>query len=521
MAGWARTPEDRNQMVLFPEKLDDIIPPDATVRVFDEILSVLDFSEFEKKYDLTRGQPPIHPRVLASVILYGLLQRIRSTRRLEEALIVRNDFRWLAQGFSLDHSTLAVFRVHHTAAIQDLFVQVVRVARNLGLVQLQCLAFDGTRIQADNRRGGTRTPEELRQEMAELQQLFEQQELAIQQADDQEKKLLGAESTAMPKELTDRKTRLEQIAATLQDLEQQRAQGGQVPQRIPNTDLDARIMKNKEGGFAPNYTPTATVDVASGVIVDVEVVNNAAEDHVLLASVDNVTSTFGVRPEAVLMDGLNATGFNLAGLEERGITAYSPLPAADYPEQNPALRDDLTQPVAAELIDQLPTQKMQGQQQFKRAAFVYDAEQDAYFCPAGQKLEHHHAAREPRRQGTVVRERYVSRAVDCAACPLKQRCLQGQAQTRSVSHDQHEGQRRKLAARMKTQAGKQKYAQRRHAGETPFAWIKQRFHFRRFLVRGLARVKNEWRWAATSFNLCKIMSYLRANLSRAGPLAAS
>ena len=104
MASWARSPESREQVVPFPQRLDDAVSPRHPVRLVDEILSRLDRSAWEQGHDLTRGQPPIHPRVLAGVLLYGLMTRVRSSRALEEALQVRLDFRWLAEGRTIDHT---------------------------------------------------------------------------------------------------------------------------------------------------------------------------------------------------------------------------------------------------------------------------------------------------------------------------------------------------------------------------------------------------------------------------------
>ena len=109
MADFATPPLGRDQLVLFPEKLDDIIPSDHPVRLLDEILDRLDWKAWESLYVLERGQLPIHPRVISGVILYGIMKRIRSSRALEEALEVRTDFRWLAQGWSIDHTTLSRF----------------------------------------------------------------------------------------------------------------------------------------------------------------------------------------------------------------------------------------------------------------------------------------------------------------------------------------------------------------------------------------------------------------------------
>lgn len=145
---WAKSPEVREQMVLYPSRLDDAIDQDHNVRLRDDILSRLDWSKWESGYDLRCGQPPIHPKVLASVILYGLLTRIRTSRALEEALRVRLDFRWLVEGRWIDHTTISEFRRKNSDALKDTFVQIGLVARQMGWLPLETLAFDGTRMRS-------------------------------------------------------------------------------------------------------------------------------------------------------------------------------------------------------------------------------------------------------------------------------------------------------------------------------------------------------------------------------------
>jgi len=116
--------QGREQLVLFPTRLDEAIGPRHRVRLFDEILARLDWSVWEAEYNLKLGQPPIHPKILASVILYGLLVRIRPSRSLEEALQVRMDFRWLVEGRSIDHTTISEFRRKHADALKQTFVQI-------------------------------------------------------------------------------------------------------------------------------------------------------------------------------------------------------------------------------------------------------------------------------------------------------------------------------------------------------------------------------------------------------------
>ena len=137
-------PECRDQIILFPEKLDRAIPSDHPVRVLDDILKRIDWKPWEAKYSLVRGQPPIHPSVIAGVILYGILKRIRTTRALEEAIEVRLDFRWLCSRQSIDRTTISKFRVTHKELIKELFVQVALIARQIGQLTLDTLGFNGT-----------------------------------------------------------------------------------------------------------------------------------------------------------------------------------------------------------------------------------------------------------------------------------------------------------------------------------------------------------------------------------------
>lgn len=516
MTRWAEAPEQREQIVLFAERLENAVPAEHSVRLLEEILGRLDWSVWEEKYHVRLGQPAIHPRVLASVLLYGLLTRIRSSRALEEALFVRLDFRWLAEGRSIDHSTLSEFRRKNTQELKELFIQVVRVARSLGLVSFERLGFDGTRIRANNRRSGTRTPEELRQERDELTAKFEDWTRQAEAEDARDEELFESRGThELPAEMRDGQRRREQIDALLANLEQANQEGRAVPKRVPVTDLEARVMPNKDGGHAPNYTPLATVDIASGLIVRADVLNVVNEDAHLVPAIEEVQQQFALTsaPE-VLTDGLNGTGANLAACEERGISLISPCPTPD--PNNPALRVDPTKPVPEADWDRLPVHRVKGQKQTQldKSAFVYDAERNCYWCPLGQPLKFAATTSEASGSGRRIRSRYKADVQACVACPLRARCLQGKASARQVNHEQYEVHRQRHAQKMATPEAQATYALRRHPGERPFAMIKQHFGLRRFLLRGLHQVQDEWRWAATAFNLHRLMSLLQC---RAGP----
>lgn len=245
MTKFSTPPLSRDQLVLFPERLDQAIPADHSVRLLDDIMGRLSWSQWELQYNGRIGQPPIHPRVLASVILYGLLCRIRTSRSLEEALIVRIDFRWLVEGRTIDHTTISEFRRKHSDALKDLFVQIGLVARDLGHLPLQTLAFDGTRIRANNRKTGTRTPEELRKAKKELEAKFAELEAKTAEADSCQDEQLGTDNAhQLSEELADVKQRRERVDAALAEIERLQSEGKKVPARIPITDPESRVASD-------------------------------------------------------------------------------------------------------------------------------------------------------------------------------------------------------------------------------------------------------------------------------------
>lgn len=522
---WDQPAQPRDQLVLITTTLDDALPGDHVVRLLDEILGRLDWAAWEATYHGRTGRPPIHPRILSGVLLYGLLTRIRSSRSLEDALQTRIDFRWLASGRSIDHTTLSEFRRGRPEQLKDLFIRVVQVARDMGLVSFAKLGFDGTRVRANNRPTGTRTPDQLRAEREELAAQFREQQKLADEEDAREAALIGDASThRLPADCRDAAGRLERLDATLEALRRvEEEEGGNLPKRVPTVDLDARVMPNKQGGgFAPNYTPTATVDIDSGMIVGAEVLNVINEDVRLVPSVEAVCRDFELETKpVVLADGLIGTAANLAACAECGIDLYSPCAAPIDPATNPAVREDPRVPVAEADRGRLPTEVISSKKKqvtrLSKEAFVYDAEKDCYFCPMGKELPRSTTTREASRSGGRVRSRYKASRSDCEGCPLRERCLtQAEGRPREISREANEPYVKAHAEKMAKPEAQEIYKSRRHPGERPFGVIKHHFGLRQFLLRGLEAVSQEWRWAATAFNLERLMGLVR---NRAGPAA--
>lgn len=172
--------------------------------------------------------------------------------------------------------------------------------------------------------------------------------------------------------------------------------------------------------------------------------------------------------------------------------------------------------MAAEDRDRLPTkktgQKGEKKEQLDKQAFVYDQENDCYWCPEGKSLPYKNTTSETRNGRCRERRRYRASAGDCAACPLRELCVQGKTKRRTISREQHESHRETHAAKMATEEAREKYGRRRHPGERPFAVIKHQFGARRFLLRGLAQVKQEWLWLASAFNLHRLFGLIRSGV---------
>ena len=206
-------------------------------------------------------------------------------------------------------------------------------------------------------------------------------------------------------------------------------------------------------------------------------------------------------------DGAYSAGENLRGCEERTVELLSPLSEPSQ-DENPAIRDDLSQPVEADKVDQLPIKPQT--KCFDKSAFVYDEEEDCYHCPAGKKLPRS-GSETKNRNGKPVRQIHY-RCDDCSGCPLVSKCRTNpeSKQGRKVSHDEFEPSRRRHRERMKSKKATERYPLRQHFGETQFAVIKEAMSLRRFLLRGIQGVQTEWLWGCTAFNMKKLMNLLAA-----------
>ena len=525
MTYFAQPPVDRNQVLLFRRTLDESIPEDAFVRILDELIDTCDFSEFERTYQGSRGQPPIPPKVLAKLWLYGLKLRFRSSRQLEYVTKNNIDFMWIAQGHTPDHVTLSNFRKKFDKQIKGLFQQVVGLAMTMGLVQLEQVTLDGTRVKANNSRSETLTAEGIAQELDRLTKELEAGLQECEAVDKAEDTLfgVGVGDREVPPELATRQARkkeLEKALHTVREMDEQRRRTQQInpaknPAQLPMTDSDSRVSPNKEGGFAPNYTPLAAVDVRRDFIVVADVIAGVTEHTHLPPIVAQIEADYGQRPNQMLADGHFATGQNIAAFENSGTELISPLPVAAALSANPAVRADPTQAVPEAEWPNLPRNPQH--KKLDKSCFLYDEEHDLYYCPQGQPMPYVETKSKVQADDQKLKFRVYGCAA-CESCPLRKQCVSDQSQAgRTISRDQFTKQRERHAAKMATEPAKAAYKKRLHAGEVAFAHIKQAMGLRQFLLRGLANVRTEWLWSCTAYNVMKLVNYvakLRAEFAK-------
>jgi transposase len=316
---------------MFSPTLEAMIPDDHPVRLFDEILNVCDWSSWEAEYHLAEGQPPIHPKTLAGAILYGLSLRIRSSRVLERMCANSIDFMWLVHGRRIDHSTFCKFRTRFRRPLKTLFGDMFRMAMSLGLARLNTVALDATRVRANSSRHATASAETLEERLAALNEQVEQMLREAEATDAREGDLFGeGPANRLPKKLADAQRRQAQLMRAMAAAKKKdAANSGEKAKSsegcsVPVADPDSTVQPNKDGGYAPNYTPMVTAEGHGGFIADAEVLAGAEQPEQAVAAVDRVTGNYQQNPEQFLADSAYDSGETLAGLSARDVEPFIP-----------------------------------------------------------------------------------------------------------------------------------------------------------------------------------------------------
>ena len=481
--------------------LDKLIADDHFIRGYDLLLNEFNWSKWEVLYNLKKGQPPIHPFYIAGILLYGISEKIRSSRDLEKACVNRLDFMWFLEGQIIDHSTICYFRKRFEAELKDLSKQIKVLAKEL-LGGGKSVSTDGTTIRSNSSRHGARTAKSLEKKLKKLADEITEnlKKMAIQDTLENPSEATLLELKQAEEQFNKTKEKLEkakEVAIKRDIIKKKKVGKNAMAVRVPVSDTDSYITKNKDGGYGPNYIPTIVIDNDTGIIVQSDIPESSDESGTVPGAIEEIENIFGKKPDNILFDGGFKTGLNLKYLDENNVQAVAPIFNVDG---NPCIREDARIAIPESEYENIP---LYGKK-LDKSAFIYDLDKDVYLCPMGRELPLNKIAlREI--NGEKIKVKYY-RCESCESCPLKKKCLK-KTMNRTISRDIHEPLREKLAEYMKNE-GKILYKKRAPNSEGIFAHIKGNLGVRQFLLRGLDNVRIEWEWISAACNVRKLAKFM-------------
>jgi transposase len=454
--------------------VERLIEPDHPARAIWELVGRLKLDGFYAGIEAVEGaagRTPWDPRLLVSLWIYAYSRGISSARELARRCTYEPAFQWLCGLGEINHHTLSDFRVDHDGSLRELFAQVLGVLSSEGLVTLERVMHDGTRIKACAGADSFRREER-------LQEHLEAARKQVEAMGDPRQEEPARQRAAQERAVRERQQRLEQALAEIQKVRQAK-RSDKEQARASQSDPQARIMKQSDGGYAPSYNVQMSTDAAHKIIVGTGVTQSGSDYGQLIGAVAQVEANLGKKPAQVVVDGGFTSRENIVAMAEQGVDMIGSLPAA-----NPSSAGQQQQRGVSE--------------KFHLDKFSYDAQQNIYLCPAGASL----TARGREFCPGVVLHKYVARVEVCAACPFRSECCPGnQHHGRSVVRAVHSPEVRQFAQKMQTETAKSIYRQRGAVAEFPHAWIKDKLGLRQFRLRGLLKVGLEVLWAALTYNI--------------------
>ena len=457
---------DREQLVLFPDRLGDWISEDHPVRVIDVFVDALDLAAagFQRTSAAGTGRPGYHPSVLLKLFVYGYLNRVPSSRRLEREAARNVEVMWLTGRLVPDHKTIADFRKDNGAAIRRVCARFVELARRVGVLSGGVVAIDGSKFKAVNHRDRNFTAGKVKVRISHLEESAARYLEEMARIDRQEAHQVHATKVAR---IEEKLARIRQEVRRLEGIAQQldATPDGQ----ISLTDPDARSMATYgKGTGVVGYNVQTAVDTDTHLIVAHEV-TNVGNDRAQLAPMARAAKA---ALEAETLEAIADRGyFNAAELlacHEDRITATVPRPE---------------------------TSGNRKKGMFVKADFAYDAETDVYRCPAGKALTYRYTREE---DGLMLRRYWQNH---CQHCPLKSRCTTGKE--RRITRWEHEHLVEAMYARMDRDPDLMR--RRRSTVEHPFGTIKAWMGATHFQMRRLRNVRTEMALHVLAYNIRRMI----------------
>ena len=489
---------NRKQLILRSLEIETLIEENHSARSIWELVGRLDLSLYYSQIAAVEGQPGrehTDPQLLISLWIYAYSRGISSTREVARQCEFEPALQWLCGLEPISYRTLSGFRSEHKAALDDLFVQVLGMLSAEGLITMERLTLDGTKIKANAGGNTFRRKEKIAAHLALAREQVRRMD--VQSAE--EEKMAKRQAAAKRRAARQRVSRLEAAHREVERLQREKKHDRkEFTARVSSTDPEARVMRNGEGGTVPSYNLQLLTDTAHGLIVNVEATTDAIDYRQLEPALERCEQALGRKPKQLVADGDYTNHASVQAAAAHGVDFYGSWQDSWKPGERDAQGRDRA---------------------FQSSAFPYDAERDCFTCPAGEIL--HARALLNRGNGVRTRVYHAPKAV-CPNCPLRSQCGPPKARrkwVRSITRLIEPAATTAFKNKMATAEAQSIYSQRSRVAEFPHAWIKQRCGLRQFRCRSRLKASMEATWACLSYNLIRWFS-IKKKSKIAEPLGA-
>ena len=456
----------RSQATLFPDRLDDYLTDENEIRVIDAFIDSLILPDLGfKTVPSDTGRPGYHPSTMLKLFVYGYLNRIQSSRRLEREAGRNVELMWLLGRLAPDFKTIADFRKDNGKGIKNICREFIGLCRQLNMFTDTVVAIDGSKFKAVNSKGNNYTPKKLQFHIERVERHIDNY---LQQLDDSDKETeKHVDGTPIQEKITWLKQRLAELKTLEVDVNQH------PDKQLSTTDPDSRLLKTRGMTRAVCYNVQSAVDTKHHLIVAHEVTNK--QDRGLLCSMGKqAQATLKQDAITVLADKGYYSGPDIKDTQDAGMTPLVP-------------KGDTSGSVKKGI--------------FNRARFKYDAARDVYICPANQELSHRLTGVE----NGMTMKRYSQNVPTCRACELKSQCSNSK-QPRRIARWEHQSQLDQMDELMASMPDSMLI--RKQTVEHPFGTIKSWMGSTHFLTKRLPNVTTEMSLHVLAYNLRRMMSIL-------------
>jgi len=459
---------DRSQSSLFPAHLEDYVAEDNAVRAVDAFVEGLDLGKlgFGRVEPLEKGRPCYHPATLLKIYIFGYLNRIPSSRRLERECQRNIELIWLTGHLAPDFKTIADFRKDNGKAIREVCRTFVVLCRKLDLLSEASVAIDGSKFKAVNARDKNFTEAKMKRRLERIEESIARYLAQLETADRRGDAVPAAKIARFKDKIVKLNEEIARLGAINTEMMTSK------DKQISLTDPDARSMatSGKDTGIV-GYNVQTAVDTKNHLIVAHEVTNIGTDRHQLSNMAEQARIAMGVETLDAVADRGYYASEEIRACEEAGITVTLPKPM---------------------------TSNSKAAGRFGKQDFRYVAAEDVYICPAGQRLSYSFTTED---NGLVLR-RYGTNA--CRSCAIKQNCTT--AKERLISRWEHEAVLETVQARLDRHP--EKMTVRRSTAEHPFGTIKCWMGATHFLMKRLPKVKTEMALNVLAYNMKRVMAIL-------------